>query len=456
MDLGLRPMGSMVAMKSLQRSFILLLLGLTALWWWVSADAIAQASGVFAWRALMIQYTGVLALGMMSVGMLLAIRPVWLEPHLHGLDKMYRLHQWLGIAALVFAVAHWLWKKAPKWAVQSGWIERPPRGPRAEPGAEILRFFQHQRGLAEQIGEWAFYAAVLLIVIALVRRFPYRHFFQTHRWLALVYLALVVHSVPLLDFASWPTPLGAAMGLFMVAGSVAACVSLLRRIGIRRKAVGVIEQLEYIDGVHVNAVTVRLRERWAGHEAGQFAFVTFDDGEGAHPFTIASAWQGDGRVRFLIKALGDYTRTLEASLRAGALAVVEGPYGRFNFDGPARRQIWVAGGIGLTPFLARLQALAAQPDGRTVDLFYSTAGLDAATLQRIADSAQTAGVRLHVTVSTRDGRLDGERLRAAVPDWAQADIWFCGPAAFGQALRDDFVAQGLPAARFHQELFELR
>lgn len=443
-------------MKILQRSFALLLLGLTALWWWASADAIALASGLFAWRALMIQYSGVLALGVMSVGMLLAIRPLWLEQRLHGLDKMYRLHQWLGIAGLVFAVTHWLWKKAPKWAVQAGWLERPPRHPRADPGVEIFRFFQSQRGLAEQVGEWAFYAAVLLIAIALVRRFPYRHFFQTHRWIALVYLALVMHSVVLLDFASWPAPLGVAMGVLMLGGSVAACVSLSRRIGARRKVVGVIERLEYIGDARVNAVTVLLRGPWAGHEAGQFAFVTFDDGEGAHPFTIASAWQGDGRLRFFIKALGDYTNTLAARLQTGAVAVVEGPYGRFNFEGAARRQIWVAGGIGLTPFLARLQVLAVQPDGREVDFFYSTAGLDADSLQRIADSARAAGVRLHVTMSGHDSRLDGARLRAAVPEWAQADVWFCGPAAFGRALRDDLVARGLAAQRFHQELFALR
>ena len=43
------------------------------------------------------------------------------------------------------------------------------------------------RGIAETIGEWAFYAAVILIVLALVKRFPYRWFFRTHRWLALVY-----------------------------------------------------------------------------------------------------------------------------------------------------------------------------------------------------------------------------------------------------------------------------
>ena len=67
-----------------------------------------------------------------------------------------------------------------------------------------------------------------------------------------------------------------------------------------------------------------------------------------------------------------------------------------------------------------------------------------------------ARIRLHILVSGKDGRLDGEHIRAKVPDWADASIWFCGPPAFGQALRSDFEAHGLPTERFHQELFEMR
>ena len=65
-------------------------------------------------------------------------------------------------------------------------------------------------------------------------------------------------------------------------------------------------------------------------------------------------------------------------------------------------------------------------------------------------------MKLHVLVSQRDGRLDARRIAAAVPDWKAADFWFCGPAAFGSALREAFTDQGLPAADFHQELFDMR
>ena len=74
-----------------------------------------------------LQYTGVLAFGMMSVAMILASRSVWLDRWLNGLDKMYRLHKWLGLGALIAAVTHWGTVKAPHLASIVGLTERPPR-----------------------------------------------------------------------------------------------------------------------------------------------------------------------------------------------------------------------------------------------------------------------------------------------------------------------------------------
>ena len=81
---------------------------------------------------------------------------------------------------------------------------------------------------------------------------------------------------------------------------------------------------------------------------------------------------------------------------------------------------------------------------------------DPKALDKLRADAQAAGIRLHVLVSERDGRLSGERLRAEVPGWREASVWFCGPAGFGQALRADLVAHGLPEDAFHQELFQMR
>ena len=373
---------------------------------------------------------------------------------------MYRLHKWLGIGALVLAVAHWLWARGPKWAVGWGWLQRPARGG-AGPGFEptglqaVLRGWRHT---AEGLGEWAFYAAAVLIALALIKRFPYRLFAKTHTLLAVAYLVLAFHTVVLLQYSHWAQPIGWVMALLTAAGTVSALWVLAGRVGAARRVGGAIEALRPYPALGVLETTLRLDEGWRGHRAGQFAFITSSRAEGAHPYTIASAWDGtDRRITVITKALGDHTAALPQKLRIGQRVTVEGPYGCFTFDAPEPRQIWIGAGIGITPFVARMKQLAqggAAP--REIDLFHPTAVEDPAALQKMRADALAAGVRLHVLVDARDGLLSGQRLRAAVPGWREASVWFCGPARFGQALRADLLAQGLPAAAFHQELFEMR
>jgi predicted ferric reductase len=94
--------------------FLALVILITGLWW------LSLAPGAFTgdfWliRKTLVMGTGVLAFGLMSVGVILAARPVWFETPLGGLDKFYRLHRWLGIAAFSFATVHWVLRMGPSW-----------------------------------------------------------------------------------------------------------------------------------------------------------------------------------------------------------------------------------------------------------------------------------------------------------------------------------------------------
>ncbi|WP_445500718.1 ferredoxin reductase family protein [Microvirga sp. G4-2] len=433
---------------------------------WLLADPLAlQPAGFFALRGSMVQLSGVLAMGCMSLAMILALRPRWPERWLGGLDKMYRLHKWLGIGGLVLAVAHWLWSQGPKWAVGLGWLERPARGAKPVVDNALQQLLLTQRGTAEGVGEWAFYATVLLIVVALVRWIPYRLFYKTHRLIAVAYLVLVFHSVVLMQFSSWATPLGLLTAGLLAWGTVAAVLVLFRRIGTGRKVEGRISRLRYYPELRVLEGEIDIPEGWPGHKAGQFAFLSGDPSDGPHPYTIASAWDpAEHRLTFITKELGDFTRTLRAKRYVGEPVTVEGPYGCLTFADDCPRQIWVGGGIGITPFIARMKQIArerqAKPDPsrtREIHLFHPTADYSDEAITKLRADAEAAGVHLHVLHDKRDGRLTGERIRAAVPGWREASLWFCGPAGFGEALRRDFARQGLKVAkRFHQELFAMR
>jgi len=433
---------------------------------WLVADAsVFKATSFFALRSQMMQWTGVIAMGAMSVAMILALRPRWPERWLGGLDKMYRLHKWLGIGALVVSVIHWLWAQGPKWAVGWGLLERPARGPRAPIDNPVQATIAGLRGTAEGWGEWAFYGAVILIALALITYFPYRLFYKTHRLLAVAYLVLVFHAVVLMKFSYWATPLGWVMAVLIAAGTWAAIVVLLRRVAAERQVRGRITSLQYYPGVRALETDIEVTRDWPGHKPGQFAFATSDVSEGAHPYTIASAWNAESReIKFITKELGDHTSELPQKLHVGQDVKIEGPYGCFTFDDEAPHQIWIGGGIGITPFIARMKEMTAQqgkradwPGCQSVDLFHTTADMDERAFEKLAADAKSANIELHLMIDARDGFLTGKRIREMVPRWNEASIWFCGPAGFGEALRRDFAANGFPVtSRFHQELFAMR
>jgi predicted ferric reductase len=449
-------------MRNLKRAFWGTFVFLVLLWITVE-PTVLRSSTFFGLREAMLQLTGFVAIGCMSLAMVLALRPRWPEAWLGGLDKMYRMHKWLGISALVVATAHWLWAQGPKWAVGWGWLERPVRGVRIAPESPVAALLSSQRGVAEGVGEWAFYAVVVLIVLALIRRFPYHLFYRTHRLLAVGYLALVFHAVVLLKFGDWSSPVGWLAAVLLVCGTWAAVVVLLRRVGRHAQVRGEITSLHFFAGVESLEIETEVHG-WPGHKPGQFAFLTADAADGAHPYTIASGWREEiPRITFVVKKLGDHTQRLREKLRVGQSVKVEGPYGRFTFDDDCARQIWIGGGIGITPFIGRMKHMARYkeeqdwPEGQQIDLFHSTADVDNEALDKLAGDAKSADVRLHVLIDARDGWLTGARLRAAVPEWREASIWFCGPTGFGKALRRDLARQGFPVGqRFHQELFAMR
>ena len=449
-------------MHKIKRALILVLAVCAVVWLIADPWAFKEAAGLFTVRPPAVQLTGFFAITCMSVAMLLALRPISVEPQLGGLDKMYRLHKWLGISALVVAIVHFLWAKGPKWAVGWGLLERPVRGPRPPIDNPVEQFLAGMRGTAEGVGEWAFYAAVVLIALALIKRFPYRWFYKTHRLLAVAYLVLAFHTIVLLKFSYWTSPIGIVLIPLLAGGVYAAIVVLARRVGSDRQIEGKIASLQYYPGVRALETRIDVPESWPGHKPGQFAFATSDPSEGPHPYTIASEWIGGSRhVTFITKELGDHTKRLRDKLRVGQSVKLEGPYGCFTFEDNLKRQIWIGGGVGITPFIAKMKHRAASaetsPADPEIDLFHTSAEYDEVAFEKLKADAAAANVRLHILLDKRDGLLSGERIRAEVPAWREASIWFCGPPGFGAALRQDFSASGLDVATlFHQELFAMR
>lgn len=433
------------------------LLSLVAFVWGLDLLAAPAPAGASLWWTIRqegLYLTGLTSIVLMSLAMILATRPVWLERPLGGMDRVYRMHKWSGILGISLGAAHWVVEMSDD--ILKALIGRAGRLPKEK----YVGFLEVLRDLAEEMGEWAIYVLLAMLLLTLWKRFPYLIWRYVHRVMPVLYLMLAFHAAMLSPSDYWMQPVGLLLAGFLAGGTIASVLSLTGGIGKRRRVKGAIVSVKRTAS-DVTEVTCRLDEGWRGHRPGQFAFIAFDKLEGPHPFTIACADKGDRTISFQIKALGDYTRGLADRLIPGQEVRVEGPYGKFDLARRSKRaqQIWIAGGIGVTPFLAWLESLQADPEkAPIVDFHYCTRDRhqDAfvARLEELCASLPTVRLQLHD--ASQGEVLSGEALASSCAPRKSAEIWFCGPQGLAGKLRDGVRTSFKGRIRFHQEAFEMR
>jgi predicted ferric reductase len=371
------------------------------------------------------------------------LRPV--EALFGGLERMYKAHRLNGEVAFVLLLGHVVLILASRatisWSAAFDLLD---------PGAGWTVF----------AGVLAFSALTLGIVLTLLVRLGHEVFVYVQRSFGVVFLVATYHvfttdgaleSSRALDLymASLAT-LGIAAWLYRsILGNL-----LVRRLRYRVVAVNRLD--EFVTEVVMEPHAARL-----AHEPGQFLFVSFREPFSEqfpawarnqfHPFSITSA-PSEPRLRITVKAVGDYTRALR-SLRPGTEAVVEGPYGAFSSrDVPNDRQIWIAGGIGVTPFLSMARSL--NGDAPEIDFYYCVEHEpEAHFVEEIRSIAREhEGFRVSIVPRDTEGFLTAERL-AAETALESADVLICGPPEMIVSLRTQLRDRGMPRERIHAEEF---
>lgn len=381
------------------------------------------------------QYIGVSALISMALTQILATRLSIVEPIFGGLDRVYVLHKWLGISALVMVLLH-------------DTIDADIEGIGRETGLTDL---------AETMGEISLYAFLILILITVVTFIPYNLWKWSHKLMGTFFALSVFH----LAFINKPfantDPIGAYVLVVCGLGLLAYLYTLLpQNFGARTRVFEVdsIEQSGDAFSIQLSPETTAIR-----HHAGQFAFINFDIphlGE-ARPFTISAAPNDKNTLRFTIKPLGDYTQKIVTRIKPGLTAHISPAFGHFRLRKNKAPQIWIAAGIGVTPFLAWLGEVTS--DHPKIDFFYCIRGRDSAPhLDEIETSAaQLPNLDLHIIDSSHSDRLTAARIvEMTGSSIKKSSAFFCGPETMRNTLIRDLVALGLRKSRFHYEEFEIR
>jgi predicted ferric reductase len=211
------------------------------------------------------------------------------------------------------------------------------------------------------------------------------------------------------------------------------------------------------------------RGRPLKYKAGQFAFFRFLSGEtgfGEHPFTISSSPSAEA-LSLTAKALGDFTAKLGA-LKENTRCLVDGPYGLFYPKPNGANLLFVAGGIGITPFLSILRDFAERAEKRTVTLIWSIRLREEAfalkELEAIASRVEGFAFRILVIdepafgKDTADKMIDADLIRETVARFGsvqRSEAYICGPAPLRRAVYGYLVKAGFKDAQILYESFSL-
>lgn len=385
---------------------------------------------------------GAASIAAMSLALILAARPRLVEGLFGGLDRMYVVHKWLGIAALALMIGHNM----------------------LEP--ELDGFVRETRSgeFAADLGELALNGFIGLLLVSWIKRIPFTRLELpwpiwrfSHRFTGLLFAVAAFHQLAIDKPAGLDGTLDLYLNTLSLAGQAAWLFTQFVAPFLRPRHFVVDEVAR--QGA-VTEVTLRPEGRPLRWQPGQFAFVSATGaglGE-SHPFTIASAPAADGSLRLGIKALGGWTRRLPERLAPGQRVKVDGPYGRFVFRRRVARQVWLAGGIGITPFLAWAEALS-DADRQSIALVWAvTNRTEAFAADRLtAIAARHPGLTVHIVASAEDGRLTAQRLASLVPfAIGTSELFYCGPTGLRDAVVSGLKAQGQSPRRVHSEAFELR
>lgn len=409
---------------------------------WGSASNVLGALG---------RMTGISGLGFLLVSAGLSSRVPGFDRGFGGLTKLWQTHHVFGGIALLLLLAHPLLLAFAR--AQS-------------PGAAGELLFPPLSAWAM----WAGWGGLVLMILFLGPSFSFFGEPQYQRWkfihklagpaivLALVHAFALDRTIPPpLDYVVWGS-------LAVLAMAALGYRWLFSRTHLPGTGGRLPYQVERVEPVCQGVVELSLKplSRPLKYEAGQFVYLTpFDRTlksgyREEHPFTLSSS-PHESVLRITIKDLGDASRAIQ-NVQAGTEARVEGPYGAFfePNDGHVS-ELWIAGGIGVTPFLGRARELRQQGSNINVCLVFCVQDEARALFREelTAIAAALPAFQFFMHYFYKEGPLSADFISARCSDFPSRRVYICGPTPLLVLARKVALQGGVSGASIHTEEFNL-
>jgi predicted ferric reductase len=388
------------------------------------------------------QMLGLVGMTMFALTFVLSTRHRILERFFNGMNRVYVAHHTFGAIAFSLLLFHPL-SLALKYALVASTHDAAMFLLSTDPN--ILW------------GTGALLSMMLFLILTFFVSFAYDKWKITHQFLAASFALASIHALVIYSDMRASGLLYWYMAAFIAIGMLA----ILYRTVAPRLFVSYTEYI--VDEVRqLDEKTIELFMSPAykplAYKAGQFIFISFQDeaiGKEFHPFSIASS-PDDKQLVIAVRALGDHTGKFRL-IEKGMVAKIDGPFGTFSYDqASGKDQIWIAGGIGITPFIGMAKGLK-DPAYRTKLYYCTKEKAEAVFLDELMQVSQrNPNFSVVSFCSSEQGFFSADVMQAAGEDIFTKEIFICGPPAMMASLKQQLLAKGANPAHIHTEEFSFR
>jgi ferredoxin-NADP reductase len=204
--------------------------------------------------------------------------------------------------------------------------------------------------------------------------------------------------------------------------------------------------------------------------SGQYVMISYFNKKGRfsgkRAFSIASSPLEKRYIQLGIKIGGKFTQGL-AELQPGDEVSVYGPFGHFVYDERVSETVFIAGGIGITPFMSALRYADGKGISNRLTLIYSNKTLASAVYFEEIRALEKRNSNIWAFFAITEeklqqemadvfnSRVDERIIKAIAGDLRHKDFYICGPDKFMRAIASQLEALGIPGARIKQEQFSV-
>jgi ferredoxin-NADP reductase len=182
------------------------------------------------------------------------------------------------------------------------------------------------------------------------------------------------------------------------------------------------------------------------YEAGQFLFVTLNDGkkELQKHFTISSS-PTENFIEFTKKLTGHEFSNMLDSLQVGDYIKIDAPYGKFVLDEKQENIAMLSGGIGITPLRSMCRYATDLHLNINILLLYGNETYEDIAFRQELEQMKEENQNLKVVhVLTKPpsnwggytGYIDAEAIQKEIPDYKQRTFYTCGPPGMVKAMKN--------------------